>query len=111
MGSSLKDLRAMPPEVRQDIGYALHVAQIGEAAPNVKAVKGFGSGVLEVVENHDGNTFRAVYTVRFADAVYVLHVFQKRSTIGIKTPQKELDVVRVRLQAAEQHYRKTRGTP
>ena len=101
VGSSYDDLLTLPEEVRREVGYALFVAQNGEKADNAKPLKGFGGGgVLEVVENHDGDTYRAVYTVRFASAVYVLHAFQKKSKAGIKTPKKDMDLIEARLKAA-----------
>jgi phage-related protein len=92
----------MPDEVQQVFGFALYNAQIGSAHPAAKPLKGFGSaGVIEVVEDWRGNAYRAVYTVRFANAVYVLHCFQKKSKQGIKTPQHELNLIRERLKEAE----------
>ena len=106
IGSSLKDLRALPEVVRETLGFALYLAQIGDKHVAAKPLKGFtGAGVLEVVEDFDGDTFRAVYTVRFASAVYVLHVFQKKSKTGIKTPKSEIDLVRQRLKVAEELHR------
>lgn len=103
LGSSLKDLKAMPADVQDTFGYALHLAQIGDRHGKAKVLKGFGSaGVLEVVETRKGDTYRAVYTVRFADAVYVLHCFQKKSVKGIATPQPDVDLIRDRLKAAEE---------
>ena len=88
------------------MGQALYAAQCGEEYPSVKALKGFGGrAVLEIVAPHEGDTWRAVYTVRFQDVVYVLHAFQKKSKRGIATPQKELELVKQRLAAAEQDYR------
>jgi phage-related protein len=88
--------------VRREVGYALFVAQNGEKADSAKPLRGFGGGgVLEVVENHDGDTYRAVYAVRFASAVYVLHAFQKKSKAGIKTPKKDMDLIEARLKAAQ----------
>jgi phage-related protein len=102
MGDSRDNLRAFPEEVKDVMGFALRQAQQGGKHPCAKPLKGFkGAGVLEVVENHDGDTFRAVYTVRIKDKVYVLHVFQKKSKKGIQTPQKEMDVIKVRLKRAE----------
>jgi phage-related protein len=110
MGSSRKDLKAFPPEVRQAIGFALFQAQLGRKHLDAKVLKGFGgAGVLEVVSDHDGDTFRTVYTVRFAGAIYALHAFQKKSKKGIKTPLYELEVVRKRLKAAEEHHAKRRA--
>jgi phage-related protein len=106
VGSSRKDLRAFPPLVRRDVGQALFAAQCGEEYPAVKALKGFaGRSVLEIVATGEGGTYRAVYTVRFRDAIYVLHSFQKKSKKGIATPRKEIDLIRERLGAAEQDYR------
>jgi phage-related protein len=97
VGSAKKDLIAMPGEVQDSFGYALHQAQIGKKHEQTKPLKGFGSaGVLEVVEDSGGGTFRAVYTVKFANAVYVLHCFQKKSTRGIATPKPDMDVIRER---------------
>lgn len=94
----------MPAEVQSTFGYALHQAQIGKKHSQTKPLKGFGSaGVLEVVEDSVGGTFRAVYTVKFGDVVYVLHCFQKKSTQGIATPKPDLDLIRERLKAAEAH--------
>lgn len=105
----MKDMRAMPEEVRRVFGIALFAAQIGCKHDAAKPMKGFsGAGVLEVVEDHDGDTYRAVYTVRFADAVYVLHVFQKKSKKGIATPQEEINKIKARLVMAEELH-KSRG--
>jgi phage-related protein len=105
MGSSLKDLKAFPLGVRQAAGFALWQAQQGRKHVSAKVLKGFGgAGVLEVVEDDDGSTYRVVYTVKFARAVYVLHAFQKKSKSGIKTPPAEIETVRRRLKAAEEHH-------
>lgn len=105
VGSSLDDIRKLPVNVRDTIGFALYLAQCGEKHIAAKPLKGFsGAGVLEVVEDHRGNTYRAVYTVRFAEVVYVLHVFQKKSKSGIKTPQHEIELIRDRLKLAQTHY-------
>lgn len=104
LGSSKKNLMDMPDDVQDTFGYALHLAQTGEKHDQTKPLKGFGGvGVLEVVENAEAGTFRAVYTVKFADAVYVLHCFQKKSTSGISTPKPDMDLIRERLKAAETH--------
>jgi len=101
VASSLDDLRALPDDVQGVIGYALYLAQIGLKHESAKPLKGFGgAGVLEMVEDHDGSTYRAVYTVRIKDAVYVLHVFQKKSRRGIATPQHEMELIRARLRLA-----------
>ena len=106
IGSSKKDLKTFPKAVQRDIGQALYAAQRGEEYPCVKALKGFsGRSVLEIVALDTTGTYRAVYTVRFVDAIYVLHAFQKKSTKGIATPMKEMELVRQRLAAAEREYR------
>jgi phage-related protein len=109
MGSSRDDLRAFPDEVRRVIGVAIN-DQNGEEHPSVKALKGFGGrSVLEVIDDFDGDTYRAVYTVRFAAAVYVLHCFQKKSKKGGETPRHDIGVVKSRLKAAEAHYQESYG--
>ena len=100
MGDTLTVLREFPEAVQEEIGYALYLAQVGDKHPNAKLLRGVGSGVLEVVSDHRGDTFRAVYTVRLAGRIYVLHVFQKKSKKGIATPKSELDLVRQRLKRA-----------
>jgi phage-related protein len=111
VASSLKDLRAFPEEVRQVMGFALYQAQTGGKHVAAKPLQGFGgAGVLEVVEDHAGDTYRAVYTVRFAEAVYVLHAFQKKATRGIATPKHEIDLIRSRLAAARQLHEQHAGS-
>lgn len=105
VGSARKDLRGFPKGVREEIGYALYVAQLGGKADSAKPMKGLGSGVLEVIANDDGDTFRAVYTVRYRDAMYVLHCFQKKSKRGSKTPAEDLNVLHTRLQAVVERRR------
>jgi phage-related protein len=106
VGTSRRDLVACPERVRADIGHALHEVQCGGEPVLAKALKGFGGrSVLEIVDDFDGNTFRAVYTVRFAAAVYVLHVFKKKSTKGVATPKRDIDLIMSRLKDAEEHYR------
>lgn len=103
VGSSKKDLLALPEEVVDVFGYALYLAQIGKKHEQAKPLKGLGSaGVLEVVEDWQGNAFRAVYTVRFTCGVFVLHVFQKKSKRGAATPKADLDLIQERLKVAEQ---------
>ena len=103
VGSSRRDLRGFPAPVRRDIGQALYAAQWGEEYPCVKALQGFGGrSVLEIVAPCAGDTYRAVYTVCFEDAICVLHAFQKKSKRGVSTPQKEIDLIKQRLAAAEQ---------
>ena len=104
VGSAKKDLLAMPDPVIDVMGYALHLAQHGLKHDQAKPLKGFGSaGVLEVVEDDDGNAYRAIYTVRFKNAVYVLHCFQKKSHKGISTPKHEMEIVEARIKLARQH--------
>lgn len=101
MGSSLGDLRDLPDAVQDDIGYALYLAQMGGRHSNAKPLKGFkGAGVLEVVEDYDGDTYRAVYTVKLATAIYVLHVFQKKSKRGTATSKADIDLIKQRLRQA-----------
>ena len=110
MGSSLGDLREFPDEVCHAVGFALWQAQLGGKHRDAKVLRGFGgAGVLEVVEDHDGDTYRAVYTVKFAGAVYVLHAFQKKSKKGSKTPAAEMELIRRRLKAAEEHHEERRA--
>jgi phage-related protein len=105
MGSSRHDLKDFPAKVRRHVGQALYAAQRGEQYPSVKALLGFGGrSVLEIVTSDQAGTYRAVYTVRFQGAIYVLHVFQKKSTKGITTPQREIELIRQRLAAAERDY-------
>jgi phage-related protein len=109
MGDSLATLAAFPEKVKDAIGEALSVAQFGGKHVSTKPWHGEGSGVFEVVESHDGNAYRAVYTVRFAQAAYVLHVFQKKSTRGIKTAGHDVELVHKRLVIAKQHYEANYG--
>lgn len=110
IGSSRKDLRAFPPSVRRTFGIALFAAQAGVTPPEAKVLKGFGgASVLELVEDHDRGTYRAVYTVRFAEKVYVLHAFQKKSKRGIATPKHDVDLIRERLKIAERMHRQETG--
>lgn len=104
IASSKKNLLAMPDEVQGTFGYAFHLAQDGKKHGQAKVLRGFGSaGVLEVIEDINGATYRAVYTVSFGMAVYVLHCFQKKSTHGIATPKPDMDLIRERMKAAETH--------
>jgi len=99
-----------PAEVRDEVGHALGIAQFGGKAESAKPWKGEGPGVFEIVENHEGDAFRAVYTVRFQRAVYVLHAFQKKSTRGIKTSKRDVELISGRLRAAAKHYEESYGT-
>jgi len=103
VGSSRKDLREFPEPVQDHMGYALYVAQLGGKHRDTKTLSGFGgAGVVEVVKDYRGDTFRAVYTVRYADTVYVLHAFQKKSKTGRETPRRDIELIRQRLREAEQ---------
>lgn len=105
VGSSREDLSAFPLRVKRAIGFALRDAQNGEKHLDAKPLRGFhGAGVLEVVEDFDGDTYRAVYTVKLAGAVYVLHAFQKKSKRGIATPVHEMELIRARLAAAQREH-------
>ena len=111
IASSKKDLLDLPEDIQDEFGYALWLAQIGDKADSVKPLRGFGgAGVLEVVESYDGDTFRAVYTVKFEEAVYVLHCFQKKSKSGIATPKQDLDLIRDRLKLAQTEHEKWKKT-
>jgi len=104
IGSALKQVKRFPAEVQRSIGFALSAAQYGGKHPSAKHWKGEGPGVLEVVKDYDGETYRAIYTVRFARAVYVLHTFQKKSPKGIETRQSDIQLVRERLRLAQHDY-------
>ena len=102
IGSSRSDLKRFPPAVRRDFGFALYAAQRGETDPAAKPLKGFGgTRVMEIVDHHGTNAYRAVYTAQFDEAIYVLHVFQKKSKRGVTTPTSEMNLIRRRLRAAE----------
>jgi phage-related protein len=104
LASSKRDLKAMPADVQDTFGFALHRAQAGGKHEKAKVLRGFGSaGVLEVVESSQGNAFRAIYTVKFESAVYVLHCFQKKSTRGIATSKPDIDIILERLKVAQAH--------
>lgn len=106
IASSKDDLRDFPEEVKDVMGFALYQAQKGGKHVAAKPLKGFGgAGVLEIVDNHEGNTFRAVYTVKFAGVVYFLDAFQKKSKKGAKTPKGDIDRIKKRLKSAEEHYK------
>ncbi len=106
VGSSRRDLKSFPADVKDVMGYALYQAQLGIKAPSAKPLRGFGgAGVLEIVEDHQSDTYRAVYTVAFSEMVYVLHAFQKKSKKGVATPKPDLELVKKRLKAAEEDYK------
>ena len=100
MGSSHADLKEFPSDVQDEIGYALYVAQIRDKHPKAKPLKGF-SGVMEIRSDYASDTYRAVYTTKIGDAIYVLHAFQKKSKRGIRTPKKEIDLIKRRLRMAQ----------
>ncbi|MGB3295541.1 MAG: type II toxin-antitoxin system RelE/ParE family toxin [Phormidesmis sp.] len=105
ISSSRDDLRKFPEEVQQMMGFALYRAQLGKKHPDAKPLKGFkGSGVIEIVEDFDGDTYRAVYAVKFEGVVYVLHAFQKKSKRGIATPKQEINLIEMRLKRARAHH-------
>ncbi|MEI6437915.1 MAG: type II toxin-antitoxin system RelE/ParE family toxin [Candidatus Omnitrophota bacterium] len=106
VGASREDLKQFPEEVRQDVGFALYQAQCGGKTYAARSLKGFGcSGVLEIREDHDGDTYRAVYTVKFGEVIYVLHCFQKKSKSGIRTPLQDIELIKRRLRAAEEDHK------
>jgi len=110
IGSSRDDLVAFPPAVRKAMGYGLYLAQIGDKAPLARPLKGFGgAGVVELIADHDGNAYRAVYTVKFADVVFVLHAFQKKSKRGSTTPLADIHLIKQRLMVAAQYYQQHYG--
>lgn len=106
IGSTRRDVRTFPPAVRRDVGHALYAAQEGEVDPSAKPLSGSGgASLLEIVAGHRGDTWRAVYTVRYPEAIYVLHVFQKKSKRGVATMKKDVDLIRQRLNEAERQHR------
>ena len=109
VGSSKRDFLEFPHAVIDDMGNALGIAQFGGTAPAAKPWKGLGPGVLELVESHRGNAYRAVYTVRFEKAVYVLHAFQKKSLSGKRTAKRDVDLVAQRFQTAQKDYEEQYG--
>ena len=110
MGNSRRAVLGFPKRVRQVVGQALYAAQLGDKHQDAKPLKGFGgASVVEIVSDYDGDTFRAVYTVKFKGVVYTLHAFQKKAKKGIQTPKQELDIIRQRLKDAESDYRNNYG--
>ena len=101
VGSSKRDYREFPAQVQDNFGFELFLVQTGQHPPSAKPLKGFGSGTIELVDDFDGDTYRAVYTVRFRDAVYVLHAFKKKSKRGGQTPKADLELIARRLRVAE----------
>jgi phage-related protein len=111
VGSSKREFLTFPSAVKVDMGNALGIAQFGGTAPTAKPWKGLGPGVLEIVESHEGNAYRAVYTVRFQKAIYILHAFQKKSPSGIRTTKRDVDLVTARLKTAEKDHEEHYGKP
>lgn len=104
VGSALNDIRRLPAPVQDVVGYALHVAQLGEHPPEAKRLKGELFGIIEIVADFDRGSYRAVYSVKLAGVVYVLHVFQKKSTRGIATPRREIELIKERYRWARAHH-------
>ena len=109
VGSSKRDFLTFPEEVVDDMGYALGVVQYGSHPPSAKPWKGLGPGVHEIVEDDASGTFRAVYTVRFRKAVYVLHAFQKKSPSGVRTARTDIELIEERLKSAKEDYKERYG--
>ena len=110
MGSTKGDIRNFPEQVRKDIGFALYLAESGDRAINSVPMTGFGNAMVpEIIVDHQGDTYRTVYTVQFKEAVYVLHAFMKKSKKGRSTPKREIELVRQRLKGALAHYEATFG--
>jgi phage-related protein len=105
VGSSKRDYRRFPERAQDNLGFALFLVQTGQSPPEAKLLKGLGSGIVELVEDFDGDTYRAVYTVRFGKVVYVLHAFMKKSKRGIKTPKTDIDLIKRRLGDAERDFK------
>jgi len=104
VASSKRDYREFPPRVQDTFGFELFLAQTGQHPPSAKPLKGLGGGTVELIEDFDGNSYRAVYAVRFSEAIYVLHAFKKKSKRGIGTPQSDIELIRRRLKGAEQDH-------
>ncbi|WP_420875681.1 type II toxin-antitoxin system RelE/ParE family toxin [Prosthecomicrobium hirschii] len=113
IGSCRKDYGAFPPAVQEAFGFELFLAQTGQRPPSAKILKGLSGGTVELIDDFDGDTYRAVYTTRFESVIYVLHAFKKKSKSGIKTPQTDIDLIRKRLKDAEADHanRMKRETP
>jgi|SRR6516162_5532267 phage-related protein len=104
VGSSKRDYLEFPEKMQDNLGFELYLAQTGQHPPSAKPLKGLGTGILELAEDFDGDTYRAVYVVRFKEAVYALHAFQKKSKRGVATPKREVDLIGSRLKDAESHH-------
>lgn len=106
VGSSLEDMKTLPKAVQRELGFSLHQVQEGKKPSNAKPLRGLEGGIFEIVSAYHKNAYRAVYAVKLGNDIYVLHVFQKKSKTGIKTPKEDLDLIRQRLIAAKQHAKK-----
>lgn len=106
LGSTLDDLKLFPEEIQDEVGYALHCAQMGETHQSAKLFRGYGSGIYEIVSNFNTDAYRAVYIVNLDDCLYVIHAFQKKSKSGIKTPKTELNIIETRLKLLKSHLKK-----
>lgn len=104
VASSKRDYSGFPGEVQDDLGFELFLAQTGQHPPSAKPLRGLGSGTIELIEDFDGDTYRAVYTVRFQEAVYVLHAFKKKSKRGVRTPKGDIELIKRRLRDAESDH-------
>ena len=110
IGSSYDDWKTFPDDVQDVMGYALYLAQVGKKAETAKPMKGFkGTTVMEIVDDYEGNAWRAIYTIHFSDVIYVLHAFQKKSKKGVNTPKTEIDLIKRRLKYAKEHYERHQG--
>jgi phage-related protein len=109
VASSKRDYDQFPARVQETMGFELFLAQTGQHPPSAKPLRGLGSGTVELIEDFAGDTYRAVYTVRFAVAIYILHAFKKKSKRGRKTPQSDIDLIRRRLTEAERDYTQRYG--
>ena len=109
IGSSMKDLSSFPEDVKKNMGYALHLAQIGEKSGSAKPLKGIGRGIFEIVDDYKSDTYRAVYVVSLGECAYVLHAFQKKSKKGIKTPKNEIEMIERRYKQALSIYKQSKG--
>jgi phage-related protein len=109
VASSKRDYRQLPARVQETMGFELFLAQTGQHPPSAKLMRDLGSGTVELVDDFAGDTYRAVYTVRFAAAVYVLHAFKKKSKRGAKTPQSDIELIKRRLKDAERDYAQRYG--
>ena len=106
VGSSYNDYMEFPSEVLDSMGYSLHRVQEGKIPTHSKVLKGAQSGAVEIIDNHDGDTYRAIYTIKYADTVYIIHAFKKKSKKGIATPKSDLDLIKQRMRLIEEDRKK-----